>query len=503
MAQEGSSWSEVWPLLEGLGWRSEQGPRGTAFQTYYLPPGVQRSSGFKNRVDYFDSKKLVLRHAAAKGICPAPAGQTAPRAASQKHTDSSLDLGAARRSLHIQSRAQTAARTDSAVLLDLTEDSMRGRPTPSSSSTSGAPVIQAATQKEQTAIVPQAAGTSALQSRRAADAARAEKRLRATDMLAADSTQADNADSSSRGQLTIAASTAKVTSWKALVELYGPSTPEDEVLATLQRLDALGSLSFDTLKSTLIGKSVNSLMKRVSSVRIRTAARQLLSRWKGSVSSRPQHASGSQTPAPVGRPTVPLHGPARGPQQLTLVPSGFARRASLSSKIAVAKDFSRGATHGSKQVATVPPGVDSQVWMQIPAACQEWAVSALPSTPTPARSRADLPSKRSASPNASSCKEPKKQRLNVTGNCETMRGPSPPDASPNRLSSRVGDRNRLQSQVAHNSCVICLSNARTHAFVPCGHECVCRQCSDKLVRTTRGNCPICRTEVTMAIKIFR
>merc|ERR1711908_166503 len=52
----------VWAGLESKGWHIEQGPRGNTFQTYYLPPGVSRGPPFKNRVDYGDSRKWVLRH---------------------------------------------------------------------------------------------------------------------------------------------------------------------------------------------------------------------------------------------------------------------------------------------------------------------------------------------------------------------------------------------------------------------------------------------------------
>ncbi|CAJ1330308.1 unnamed protein product [Effrenium voratum] len=55
------SWEAVWPQLEAQGWRVEHGPRGASRQVYYMPPGVFRGPGRKNRIDYFDSKKLVLQ----------------------------------------------------------------------------------------------------------------------------------------------------------------------------------------------------------------------------------------------------------------------------------------------------------------------------------------------------------------------------------------------------------------------------------------------------------
>mmetsp|Transcript_76614 Transcript_76614/g.135611 ORF Transcript_76614/g.135611 Transcript_76614/m.135611 type:complete len:393 (+) Transcript_76614:84-1262(+) len=51
-------WEHFWAQLVERGWRIEYGPRGDC---YYMPPGVQRSTGTRNRVDYFDSKLQVLR----------------------------------------------------------------------------------------------------------------------------------------------------------------------------------------------------------------------------------------------------------------------------------------------------------------------------------------------------------------------------------------------------------------------------------------------------------
>jgi hypothetical protein len=48
----------VWKTLTGLGWTLVVGTRPTDF--YFLPPGVQRGRGFSNRVDFFDSYRLVV-----------------------------------------------------------------------------------------------------------------------------------------------------------------------------------------------------------------------------------------------------------------------------------------------------------------------------------------------------------------------------------------------------------------------------------------------------------
>ena len=49
-------------------------------------------------------------------------------------------------------------------------------------------------------------------------------------------------------------------------------------------------------------------------------------------------------------------------------------------------------------------------------------------------------------------------------------------------------------------CVVCLSSKRTHAFVPCGHMCVCNKCADSIKNRM---CPICRMVSKQIIKIFQ
>jgi hypothetical protein len=50
-------------------------------------------------------------------------------------------------------------------------------------------------------------------------------------------------------------------------------------------------------------------------------------------------------------------------------------------------------------------------------------------------------------------------------------------------------------------CIVCDENPHTHAFVPCGHYCVCKDCGDALL--DRGQpCPLCRTDAIMLIKVY-
>jgi len=55
-----------------------------------------------------------------------------------------------------------------------------------------------------------------------------------------------------------------------------------------------------------------------------------------------------------------------------------------------------------------------------------------------------------------------------------------------------------------NLCVICLVSPKNHAIVPCGHLCLCENCSVHYVDNDKksGSCPICRNDVTMVMKVY-
>jgi len=48
-----------------------------------------------------------------------------------------------------------------------------------------------------------------------------------------------------------------------------------------------------------------------------------------------------------------------------------------------------------------------------------------------------------------------------------------------------------------SQCVICMDARKTHAFIPCGHRCVCASCAAK-----SETCPLCRADFTGIMKIF-
>ena len=68
-------------------------------------------------------------------------------------------------------------------------------------------------------------------------------------------------------------------------------------------------------------------------------------------------------------------------------------------------------------------------------------------------------------------------------------------------------------QLHHGTCVICLDAPRTHVFIPCGHVCTCRSCSNALIGQTPSHpwmdedvplvqCPICKQAVQQIIPVF-
>ena len=50
------------------------------------------------------------------------------------------------------------------------------------------------------------------------------------------------------------------------------------------------------------------------------------------------------------------------------------------------------------------------------------------------------------------------------------------------------------------ACCICLTKARTHAIIPCGHKCICADCAKKPM--PRNKCPLCRKKVQHICEIF-
>jgi len=55
----------------------------------------------------------------------------------------------------------------------------------------------------------------------------------------------------------------------------------------------------------------------------------------------------------------------------------------------------------------------------------------------------------------------------------------------------------------NNECVVCMDAPRQCAFVPCGHMCVCKSCSDVIMKDTgRPECPICGRGIESVLVIY-
>ena len=59
-----------------------------------------------------------------------------------------------------------------------------------------------------------------------------------------------------------------------------------------------------------------------------------------------------------------------------------------------------------------------------------------------------------------------------------------------------------QIEVDRGGCNVCMNGSCTHAFAPCGHQCVCRTCADLIIGRS-GQCPVCRADIMMALPIFK
>lgn len=55
-------------------------------------------------------------------------------------------------------------------------------------------------------------------------------------------------------------------------------------------------------------------------------------------------------------------------------------------------------------------------------------------------------------------------------------------------------------QLPDGECCVCLDKQSTHAFVPCGHLCVCSSCAELLMRVD-AKCPYCRARAKETCQI--
>jgi hypothetical protein len=52
-----------------------------------------------------------------------------------------------------------------------------------------------------------------------------------------------------------------------------------------------------------------------------------------------------------------------------------------------------------------------------------------------------------------------------------------------------------------NSCIVCMSERKSSAVIPCGHVCLCQSCGETLQKQPNAKCPLCRTGVQSLVNI--
>lgn len=69
---------------------------------------------------------------------------------------------------------------------------------------------------------------------------------------------------------------------------------------------------------------------------------------------------------------------------------------------------------------------------------------------------------------------------------------------------RKNDCLEAATQTEEVDCVICMDNPRTHAFVPCGHLCLCETCVGTVCQEHAPplQCPLCKAGSTQLIQIY-
>jgi hypothetical protein len=76
-------------------------------------------------------------------------------------------------------------------------------------------------------------------------------------------------------------------------------------------------------------------------------------------------------------------------------------------------------------------------------------------------------------------------------------------------------RQQVQAQLGNSSvvppaapqdeetlCVLCMDAPKDHMIAPCGHQCVCEACAEKLKKARHALCPFCRTPINATFKVF-
>ena len=78
--------------------------------------------------------------------------------------------------------------------------------------------------------------------------------------------------------------------------------------------------------------------------------------------------------------------------------------------------------------------------------------------------------------------------------------PAPPVAAP--APARPINSDTDDDEFAGPPCCVCLRARRDHAFLPCGHRCVCGPCGRMVSRREGPRCPMCRARIQSVQQIY-
>lgn len=157
---------------------------------------------------------------------------------------------------------------------------------------------------------------------------------------------------------------------------------------------------------------------------------------------------------------------------------------------------------GESRAPTCPPGQTAPLTRQASAPSGvRSGVSPAAELPADRRSYLHTPSRNPhqvvGRPNFMEWREPTRPEAHQSMRAEGLIGPlsGVPGPSPRPPSGE-------EPPSEEECCVVCLSERKSHAFVPCGHRCVCESCCQSIMQSSGASCPVCRGQVRAAMQIW-
>jgi ankyrin repeat protein len=77
------------------------------------------------------------------------------------------------------------------------------------------------------------------------------------------------------------------------------------------------------------------------------------------------------------------------------------------------------------------------------------------------------------------------------------------------IDNKKNTQNKLKSDLVEininedeDKCIICITNKKSYACLPCGHMIFCKECTDEFNKTQNKNCPECRCKINEIKRIY-